>query len=119
MARLARTLESLPFEDILNDLSLAAHGIQTFVNSNEINEILDNTRAISAHVREFTSGVGGRVDHLQSGATKIIEDLEKVAAALGPLTEELEGTLAETRELVSGVGAVSYTHLTLPTILRV
>lgn len=104
MARLARTLESLPFEDILNDLSLAAHGIQTFVNSNEINEILDNTRAISAHVREFTSGVGGRVDHLQSGATKIIEDLEKVAAALGPLTEELEGTLAETRELVSGVG---------------
>lgn len=103
MARLTRTLESLPFEEILHDLSAAAHGIQAFVNSDEINETLDNTRAISVDIRELTSSMGGRVDQVQSRASKIIEDLEKVTVALGPLAEEMERTLAETRELVSGL----------------
>ena len=40
----------------------------------------------------------------------------KIVCTLGPSTDQ-EGVLREM--LLSGMNAVSYTHLTLPTILRV
>ena len=95
---------------------------------------LGQITAVTLYVQQLTDPVDRLIswlDELQVGSTSLSRLIgvshvpaDRVATGREPLDEHLEATdvryaYTEGRDVLHGLGPVSYTHLTLPTILRV
>jgi paraquat-inducible protein B len=118
LQQLAKKLESLPIEDIMNNISSAADGIAKLANSPELKESISNLNIALKDVQNLVRNVNDQVKPLSTALFETIRDAQKLVknadsqvATLGP---NLNEAIGDGRKLIRNVdGSVESIKLTV------
>ena len=119
--KLSRTLENIPFEELVNNLTHAIEGLDKILNSPELIGIFKSAEDALKEIRQLVENVDSRIEPLVSNiintsdaARSALEQAEKTLA----LEEGVPGELASgIKETLSTVGhALKQTELTLSSV---
>jgi paraquat-inducible protein B len=78
LQELTKKLESLPIEDILNNINSAAGGIAKLANSPELKESIANLNIALKDVQALVRNVNDQVKPLSAGLSETIRDAQKL-----------------------------------------
>jgi paraquat-inducible protein B len=107
LQELAKTLESLPIEEIFNKLNVAVDGIATLVQSPDFKESIANLNTTLKDVQTLVRNADAQLKPLATGLNETIRDTQKLVknidsqvASLGPSLNE---TIGDSRKLIQKV----------------
>jgi paraquat-inducible protein B len=105
--QLTKKLESLPIEEIVNNLNLAADGIAKFVQSPELKESVANLNIALKDVQSLVRNVDAQVKPLSAGLSETIRDIQKLVkdtdAQVASLGTNMNATIGDSRKLIRDI----------------
>jgi paraquat-inducible protein B len=107
LQQLTKKLESLPIEDILNNISAAADGIANLVQSPELKESIANLNIALKDVQTLVRNVNDQVKPLSAGLSDTIRDTRKLInnadSQVASVGTNLNEAIGDGRKLIRNV----------------
>jgi len=104
LQELAKKIESLPIEDILNNLSSAADGIAKLAKSPELKESIVNLNTALKDIQTLVRNVNDQVKPLSTGLSDTIRDTQKLVrnadSQVSALGTNLNEAIGDGRKLI-------------------
>ncbi|MCU0595108.1 MAG: MlaD family protein [Desulfobacterota bacterium] len=104
LQELTKKLESLPVEDILNNINSAADGIAKLANSRELKESIANLNIALKDIQTLVRNVNDQVKPLSAGLTDTIRDAQKLVrnadSQVASLGTNLNEAIGDGRKLI-------------------
>jgi paraquat-inducible protein B len=104
---ISKTIETLPLDQLANKVTSAIEGIEGFVNSPELKEIVSSLNQTVKELRELIGTADARLAALASGLDKTLEETRKlvrdVDGQVKPLAAGVQETVNKTKTLVETV----------------
>jgi paraquat-inducible protein B len=104
LQQLTKKIESLPIEDILNNVSSAADGIAKLANSPELKESISNLNIALKDVQNLVRSVDSQVKPLSAGLSDTIRDTQKLVrnadSQVASLGTNLNEAIGDGRRLI-------------------
>jgi paraquat-inducible protein B len=107
LQQLTKKLESLPIEDILNNISAAADGIAKLANSPDLKESIANLNIALKDVQTLVRNVNDQVKPLSAGLSDTIRDTRKLInnadSQVASVGTNLNEAIGDGRKLIRNV----------------
>jgi len=107
LEELSRTLQTLPLNEIANKTMLAIEGIERFINSPELKEILRSIDDSADEAKLLLNNLNAQVQPVTHNVAKTLDDaqalLENINRQVGPLAKKIDATLQDTRGAVVNI----------------
>ena len=107
LEELSRTLQTLPLQEIANKAMLAIEGIERFVNSPELKEILRSLDDSADEATALLHSLSDQVQPMAQNVAKTLEDAQKLLQNIdhqvGPLAKKIDATVQDTRAVVVNI----------------
>lgn len=107
LEELSRTLQTLPLEEIANKTMLAIEGIERFVNSPELKDILRSLDDSADEAKTLLHSLSEQVQPIAQNLAKTLEDaqqlLQNIDRQVGPLAKKIDATVQDTRSVVGNI----------------
>ncbi|MGE5840006.1 MAG: MlaD family protein [Deltaproteobacteria bacterium] len=107
LQQLTKKLESLPIEDILNNINSAADGIAKLAQSPELKESIANLNTALKDVQSLVRNVDAQVKPLSTGLSETIRDTQKLIrnadSQVASLGTNLNEAIGDGRKLIRNV----------------
>jgi len=104
LQQLAKKLESLPIEDIMNNVNSAAEGIAKLANSPDLKESIANLNIALKDVQALVRNVNDQVKPLSTGLSETIRDIRKLInnadSQVSSVGTNLNGAIGDGRKLI-------------------
>lgn len=104
LEELSATLQTLPLDEIVNKTMLSLEGIERFVNSPELKDII---RSLDNSVKEaqgLLRNLSDRVEPIARNVDKTLENaqilLQNIDRQVGPLAKKVDAAVQDTRSMV-------------------
>jgi paraquat-inducible protein B len=102
-----KKLESLPIEEIVNNLNLAADGVAKFVQSPELKESVANLNIALKDVQSLVRNVDAQIKPLSAELSETIRDIQKLVkdtdAQVASLGTNMNATIGDGRKLIRNI----------------
>lgn len=109
MEQLAKTLEKLPLEDLVNRIASAAAGMDRLLNSPELTQSISALNHSLNGIQKLVGDVSAQISPIGSAVQDIVRDAQKLLRRaedqVDPIGSSLQKTLEETRKLVGNVNS--------------
>jgi len=107
LEELSRTLQTLPLSEIANKTMLAIEGIERFINSPELKEIIRSLDDSVDEAKVLLHNLNAQVQPVAKNVEKTLDDaqvlLENINRQVGPLAKKIEATIQDTRGVVVNI----------------
>ncbi len=101
---LSKTVEQLPISELASKANKALRGIERLVNSPELKEIVDSTKASMKNIQEITLAVNEQVKPLLAGVDTTLAEtrglMKDLRVQVNPLASEAKELAKGTREVL-------------------
>jgi len=104
---LAKTLQQIPYEEIITNLARSIQGIERTINRPEINDSITTLNGLLIDARALVQGIDDHVDPLITGVNKAVSDIDQLTITanekLVRLGEGFERSEKEIEQLISDI----------------
>ena len=104
---LSKTVEQLPISELASKANKVLKGLERWVNSPELKEIVESMRASMKNIQETTLSINEQVKPLLAGIDKTVIETQGLVRDLrvqvNPLASEAKGVAKGTRELLGTI----------------
>ncbi len=107
LEELSKTFEKLPLEELANKLVLSIEGIEKFINSEELREILESTNHSMREAKHLLHNVNLQVKPLAAGVEKTLAETQKllknVDSQVKPISTGIQDTTKDARKVLANI----------------
>jgi paraquat-inducible protein B len=104
MEQLAKNLEKLPLEDMVNRIASAAAGLDRLLNAPELMQSVAALNSSLNDIQKLVTNVNGQISPVGSSVQDTLRDVQglvrRVEGQVDPIGSSLQKTLEDTRKLV-------------------
>lgn len=109
--RLAKKLENLPIEEIINDASASMKALKALLNTPALPEMISRLNQVSANLQELSANLNHRADPLADSFEQIAHQADQAlirvntaAESIGQAADKIAQTIAGARPAIDSAG---------------
>jgi len=107
LEELSRTLQTLPLDEIANKFMLAIEGIEHFINSPELKQVVQSLDTSVKEAQVLLRSLSAQVQPVAQNIEKTLEDAQKLLQNIDrqvtPLAKKIDATVQDTRGIVGNI----------------